>query len=143
MSYSWMITFNDITDEVIRKFGDSYLTAHPDAGKNYYDMTAEKYISFVNSFGLDVSVINQLNRTTNPIHYLVLQWLIICLQMLVAQNLIGLNNDEMVNDKWLYKYKMYRDDLKSISSRMSYEVIVTGTMQQNYTRFSNTFKIMV
>ena len=143
MSYPWMITYADITDEVIRKLTDAYLTTRPDADKNYYDLTADKFISFANSFGIDVSVLNQLNRTDNKIHYMVLQWLITCFHMLVSQNLIGLNNDEMVNDKWKYKYTMYRDDLKTISSKISYEMIVNGVMQQNYTRYSNTFRIMV
>lgn len=143
MTYPWMIAFNDITDEVVRKLSDTYLTTHPDPSKNYYDMVAEKYISFANSFGIDVSVLNQLNRTTNPIHYMALQWLITCLHMLVSQNLIGLNNDDMANDKWKYKYQVYRDDLKITSSKISYEMLINGGMQQNYTRYSNTFKIMV
>jgi hypothetical protein len=61
----------------------------------------------------------------------------------VSQNLIGLNNDSMVDDKWKYKYQMYRDDLKTLSAKITYETLVTGLMQQNYTRSANTFSIMV
>jgi len=143
ISYPWMITFSDITDEVIRKMSDTYLYNHPDPCNNYYNLTASKFISFANSFGLDATSLSNLNRSTNPPHYLVLQWLITCLQMLVSQNLVGLNNDPVIDDKWAFKYKMYRDDLKTLSSKISYEVIITGNMQQNYTRYSNTFSIMV
>jgi hypothetical protein len=145
MPYTWMITFNDITDESIRKLTDTYLTAHPDASLDYYDLTANKYINFVNSYGIDATTINQLDRSipNKCPHYLVIQWLIICFQMLVSQNLIGLNNDSMVDDKWKYKYQMYRDDLKSLSAKITYETIVSGLMQQNYTRYANTFSIMV
>lgn len=143
MSYPWMISYKDLTDESIKKFPDERFTTSPDPDNNYYDMTADKFISFANSYGLDATTLNQLNRTDNPPHYLVLQWLITCFSMLVSQNLIGLNNDAMVDDKWRYKYQMYRDDLKTLSAKITYETLVTGLLQQNYTRSANTFTIMV
>lgn len=147
MPYSWNVTFDDLTDELIRKRGDTYLTTHPVAGKNYYDLTAAKFISFVNSFNIDVSVLNALDRTPgakNPPHYLVIQWLINCLQMLVCENNMGLNNvlDGIQQDVYYIKYKHYSSELVSVQSQIRYETIVTGTMQQNYTRAGNTVRIM-
>jgi hypothetical protein len=147
MSYSWMITFDDLTDELIRKRSDTYLTTHPTAGKNYYDLVAAKFISFVNSFNLDVSVLNALSRVpgaTNPPHYLVIQWLINCLQMLVCENNMGLNNvtDGIRDDVYYIKYKHYSAELVSVQSQIRYETIVTGTMQQNQTRAGGTFRMI-
>jgi hypothetical protein len=143
MSYSWMITYADLTDEVIKKFPDERFTTSPSATNNYYDMTAAKFISFAASYGISESSLSNLNRTTNPPNYLVIQWLITCFCMLVAQNLVGLNNDPMVDDKWRFKYQTFRDDLKTLSSKITYETLVSGQMQQNYTRSANTFQIMV
>jgi hypothetical protein len=147
MSYPWMITFDDLTDELIRKRGDTYLTTHPIAGKNYYDLVADKFISFVNSFNISVSVLNALDRTPgakNPPHYLVIQWLINCLQMLVCENNMGFNNvaDGIQADVYYVKYKHYSAELVSIQSQIRYETIVTGTMQQNQTRAGGTFRII-
>jgi len=142
-----MITFADLTDELILKRGDTYLTTHPNASKNYYDITAAKFISFVNSFNIDVSVLNSLSRVVgaaNPPHYLVIQWLINCLQMLVCENNMGLNNvmDGVHDDVYYIKYKHYSSELVAVQSQIRYETIVTGTMQQNQTRSGNTFRII-
>jgi hypothetical protein len=147
MSYPWMITFADLRDELIIKRGDAYLTAHPSASPNYYDLTAAKFISFVNSFNIDVSVLNALSRAPgaiNPPHYLVIEWLINCLQMLVCQNNMGLNNvmDGVHDDVYYIKYKLYSAELVNVQSQIRYETIVTGTMQQNQTRAGGTFRIM-
>jgi hypothetical protein len=147
MPYSWMISFADLTDELILKRGDTYLTTHPISTKNYYDLTAEKFISFVNSFNIDVSVLNALDRTVgakNPPHYLVIQWLINCLQMLVCQNNMGFNNvqDGIQQDVYYIKFKHYSSELVAVQSQIRYETIVTGVMQQNYTRAGNTVRIM-
>jgi len=142
MSYSWMITFKDLTDEVIRKLGDTYLAAHPDASLNYYDLTAQRMISFAQGFGIDVSVLNTLNRTDKPPHDQLIQWMVTCLQMLVSQNLVGLNNDPLVDDKYKWKYQTYNANLKSLSTKINYEMFFTATMQQNYTRSGGTFSIM-
>lgn len=133
--YPWMIQFSDLTDESIKKLGEDYFTTHPSTKVNYWNLTAQKFISFIGSMGVNSSTIANLNRTTNPPHYLVTQWLVNCFQMLVAQNLIGLNDVENVNqDKYMIKYKMYRDELKNTSSALNYETIISGNCQQNYTR---------
>jgi hypothetical protein len=138
-----MITFADLQDEKVKKQKDDYLISHPDPGNNFYDLTAKRFISLCNQFGINDTTLAVLNRTDNPPHDLVLQYLITCLQMLVAQNLVGLGNDPIINDIWNYKYKIFRDDLKSIASQLSYEIIVSGTMQQNYTRAGgNSFRVM-
>ena len=147
MSYPWMITFNDLTDEMIRKRGDSYLTTHPTPDRNYYDLTAAKFISFVNSFNIDVSVLNALSRdpgAKNPPHYLMIQWLINCLQMMVCENNMGLNNvvDGIHDDVYYIKYKHYSAELVTVQSQIRYETIVTGVMQQNQTRAGGTFRIL-
>lgn len=142
MSYTWMIAFSDLTDESIRKLTDTYLSAHPDASLNYYDLTAQRTINFANSFGIDVTVLNTLNRTTKPPHDNIVQWMITCLQMLVSQNLVGLNNDPIVDDKWKWKYSTYNANLKSLSSKITYEQFFTATMQQNYTRSGGSFPIV-
>lgn len=142
MSYSWMITFSDLTDEVIRKLTDNYLTTHPDASMDYYDLTAQRMINFSQSFGIDVSVLNTLDRSTKPIHDQLVQWMVTCFQMLVSQNLVGLNNDPLIDDKYKWKYQTYNANLKSLSTKITYEMFFTGTMQQNYTRSGGTFSIM-
>lgn len=146
-TYSWNITFQDLRDELIIKRGDLYLTTHPAAAPNYYDLTAAKFISFVNSFNIDVSVLNALDRTPgakNPPHYLVIEWLVNCFCMLVCQNNMGLNNvmDGVHDDIYYIKYKLYSAELVAVQSQIRYETIVTGTMQQNYTRAGNTVRIM-
>lgn len=145
MSYSWMITFADVTDQVIKNLGDTYLSANPDSTINYYQLTANKYISFVGSYGIDVATINQLDRTVaaKVPHDLVIQWLITCFHMLVSKNLVGVNNDPVSDDKWVKKYHLYRDEFKAISLQCTYEVVISGLLQQNYTRSKNTFDIMV
>jgi hypothetical protein len=141
--YPWMITFTDITDQTIKKLTDQYLTSRPDLSNNYYDLTATEFISFINSFGVDVTSMNNQDRTTRPVHYLVTQWLINCFCKRVSQDIIGFNNDDMLNDKWKYKYNIYKDELKNLASKMTYEIILSGTMQNNYTRSANTFDIMI
>jgi hypothetical protein len=145
MAYDWMITFADLTDELIKKRGDNYLQTYPDKNNNYYDLTAAKFINFINSFNLDVSVMNAQSRAgSSPPHYLVIQWLITCLQMLVCQNNIGINNVDMGvnNDIYYIKYKHYNADLMVIQGNLKYETIVNGMLQQNYTRAGNSFRIM-
>ena len=147
MPYSWGITIDDLTDELIIKRGDAYLTSHPSIDSNFYTLTANKFISFVNSMNIPVNVLNNLSRapgTLNPPHYLVIQWQINCLQMLVCQSNMGLNNvsNGIQDDVYYQKYKMYRDELISVQSQMKYETVVTGNIQQNQTRAGNTFKIM-
>jgi hypothetical protein len=147
MAYPWMITFDDLTDELIRKRGDDYLTAHPTADKNYYDLTSEKFIALAASFNISVDVLNSLSRAPNapnPPHYLVIQWLINCLQMLVCRNNVGINNPSMgvMDDIYQVKYKTYNADLMIVQSQLRYETIVSGVIQQNYTRQGGTFRIM-
>lgn len=140
--YSWNITFDDLTDEAIKKLGENYFIQKPSITTNYYSLTAQKFISFINSFGVTAEMISNFDRDTNPPHYMVTQWLVTCMQMLICQNLSGVNDVDIKYDKYNIKYKMYRDDLKNISGNLSYETIVTATMQQNYTRAGNTFRIM-
>ena len=138
MSYSWMITINDIQDESIIKLGDTWLQAHPSASPCYYDLTAQRMISFANTFGIDVGTLNAFNRTNTPPHDNLIQWMILCIQMLVAKNLVGLNNDPVVDDKWRFKYQTNSSELKSVSKNITYEQFLTATMQQNYTRAAGT-----
>ena len=145
--YPWMITFADLQDELIIKKGEAYLTTHPDATNNYFALTAAKFISFVNSFNIDVSVLNALDRTpgsANPPHYLVTQWLINCLQMMVCGNNVGLNDvsNGIQDDVYYLKYKMYSKELVDVQSQIKYETIVTGALQMNQTRAGGTFRIM-
>ena len=145
--YGWMINFADLNDELIIKKGDDYLNTHPSPDNCFYALTAAKFISLVNSFNIDVSVLNALSRVpgaTNPPHYLVIQWLVNCLQMLVCQSNIGLNDvrDGITYDVYYAKFKMYSNELVSVQSQIKYETIVTGVMQQNQTRAGNTFRIM-
>jgi hypothetical protein len=143
----WGLSFSDLTDELLRKRGDAYLMSHPDPTNNYYDLVENKFISFVNSFNIDKSVLDSLSRApnaSNPVHYLIIQWQIACLQMLVCQNNMGLNDvhNGIQDDVYYAKYKMYRDELISLQSQIRYETIVTGTLQQNQYRSGNTFRIM-
>jgi len=145
-SYPWMISFDDLEDELILKKGMTYLTTHPSPDNNYFNLTAAKFISFVNSKNIDVSVLNGLTvdqTQPNHIHYLCREWLIKCLQMLVCGNNIGLNNvaDGIQNDVYYFNHKRYSSELVSVQSQITYETIVTGTLQMNQTRAGNTFRI--
>jgi hypothetical protein len=142
MSYSWMIDFTDLDDESVRKQGNTYLATHPDSSKNYYDITAQRAISFAQTFGIDVTVLNVLNRTDKPPHDSFIQWMVLCLQMLVCQNLVGMNNDPIIDDKWRWKYDKYNANFKSLSKTFTMEMFYTATMQQNYTRSGGAFTIM-
>lgn len=146
-SYPWMITFSDLQDQLIIKKGETYLTTYPSSDNNYFDLTAAKFISFVNSFNIDVTVLNALSRepgAPNPPHYLVIQWLITALQAMVCENNVGLNDvtDGVQNDVYYIKYKMYASKLVDIQSQIRYETIVTGALQMNQTRAGGTFRIM-
>lgn len=143
MSYSWMINFSDIDDESVIKLSDGYLNSHPSSTINYYNLTAQETILFAQSYGVDVSQLNIFGPTPMlPIHPNIKKWMIICIKMLVSQNLIGLNNDSMVDDKWKYKYQMYRDQLKALSRNINYETFLTANIQQSYTRQGGTFPIV-
>jgi hypothetical protein len=142
-----MITYADLTDELIKKRGDQYLKFHPDPNNNYYDLTAAKFINFINSFNIDVAVLNSFSRVpgaSNPPHYLVIQWLITCFQMLVCQNNIGINNVDggIQDDVYNIKYKMYSKDLDLIQGNLKYETITWGTVQQYQTRAGGTFRLV-
>jgi hypothetical protein len=143
MSYPWMITFSDLTDSVVKKFGDTYLSSTPSSDKNYYDMTAEKFINFIGAMNLNDASISYLSRTgTNKPHYLLIQWLITCFQMQVCFDKIGLNDVEMQYDKYYMKYKVYRDELNGLSRMLKYETVISGQVQQNQTRAANTIEVM-
>ena len=140
-TYSWMIGFSDITDSHIKKLGDNFLSKKPDPNNNYYNQTAAKFINFINSMNLDVAVLNtQVNDPTNTLpnrtHYLVKEWLIKCVCMLVFQDNYGLNNVDggVMNDVYYTKAKMYEKDLIGIQGSLRYETIVSGAIQQNFTR---------
>lgn len=146
-SYPWMIQFCDLQDQIIIKKGETYLTSYPDADNNYFYQTAAKFISFVNSFNIDVTVLNALTSNmsaTNHIHYLVREWLINCLQMMVCENNFGLNDvtEGVQNDVYYVKCKWYSQKLVSIQSQIRYETIVTGALQMNQTRAGGTFRLM-
>jgi hypothetical protein len=131
-----------VTDESIRKLGDAYLSAHPSAAKSYYDIVAQRTINFAATYGVPATSLDVLNRTTNPPHDNLIQWMITCLQMLVCQNLVGLNNDPVLDDKWKWKYSVYNANFKNLSSKITMEMFWTATMQQNYTRAGGAFTIM-
>lgn len=144
---SWGLNFSDLTDELIRKRGDTYLMSHPDTANNYYTLVENKFISFANSMNIASAVLDNLSRVvgaSNPPHYLVIQWQIACLQMLVCQNNTGLNDvrNGIQDDVYAWKYKQYRDELISVQSQIRYETIVTGNIQQNQTRQGGTFRLI-
>jgi hypothetical protein len=142
--YNWAINFSDLTDESIIKLGETYLSTKPSVFSNYWNLTSQKFISYCGVKGIDVNTLNILDRKGSlPPHYLVIQWQINCLQMLVCQNNIGLNDiSGYTDDKYLIKYKFYRDELKAISGSLSFETILNGTMQQNYVRGRSSFNII-
>jgi len=142
MSYSWMITFDDITDEVVKAQGDTWLSAHPSATKNYYDIVAQDTINFAGTYGHTTSMLNAFNRTTLPLHSSIIQWMITDMSMQVAKNLIGVNNDPMVGDKWKSKYSVYREELKAQAQTITYEMFLTPEMQMNYTRVGGTVELV-
>ena len=139
--YDWMVSYSDLDDALIKKRGDLYLQQNPNPDNNFYDQTAAKFINFVNSFNIDVAVLNaQVNDPTNSLtnrtHYLVRQWLITCLQMLVCKANYGINNVDngVQDDVYFFRYKEYSKDLISIQGGLKYETIVSGALQQNFTR---------
>ncbi len=145
--YPWMITFDDLQDHLIIKKGETYLSTYPAADNNYFDLTAAKFISFANSFNIDVTVLNGLSHVagaTNQPHYLVIQWLITALQAMVCENNIGLNDvtEGVQNDVYYIKYKLYAAKLSDVQSQLRYETIVTGSLQMNQTRASAAVRLI-
>jgi hypothetical protein len=130
MSYAWLITFADVTDASIRKIGDTYLKANPDPTLNFYDLVALRLIDFANQKGVDVTMINQVD----PMHYMLIQWQIDCLNMIVAESLMGLNDVDIRYDKWAIKYREAREALKDRGSKITFEMFLTAKIQESRTR---------
>jgi hypothetical protein len=134
MSYSWSITYADLQDEPIKALGAAYFLTRPDPSKNYYDLTDIATINFAQSFGIDTTQLNGLNRTDKPPHTMIIDWMVLKFYTFVCQNNVGVNNDPLVDDKYRWKYKSYLDQLKSLSQKISYEMFLTAAMQQTFTR---------
>lgn len=130
MAYSWLIQFKDITDVSIRRLTDAWLKANPDTTLNYYDLVAEKLIDFANTKGVDVTMINQVD----PMHYLIIQWQVDCMTMIVAESLMGLNDVDVRYDKWAIKYREAREALKDKGSKITFEMFLTARIQESRTR---------
>ena len=146
--YSWMISFSDLEDTLVVKRGDAYIKNNPKPQPNYYDLTAAKFINFANSFNIDVSVLSgQVNDpfgiAPNHTHYLVRQWLIVCLEQMVCENNYGLNNVDngIQDDVYFIKSRELGKKLMAIQGNIKYETIINGMLQQNFTRAGGTFRI--
>jgi hypothetical protein len=128
--YAWLITFPDITDVSIRRLTDTWLLANPDPLLCYYDLVAQRLIDFANTKGVDITMINQVN----PMHYLIIQWQVDCMTMVVSESLMGLNDVDIRYDKWAIKYREGREGLKEKAAKISFEMFLTATIQESRTR---------
>lgn len=136
--YPWLISFADLTDEVIIRLGDTYLNSHPSATQNYYHITAINTIDFVQTKGVQES---EFNLILLP-HALVKKLQINYLQLAVCESNIGLSDVELQYDKYYIKSKSYRNAVQQLESRISYEMIVNPTWCSSTIRAgSNSFKI--
>lgn len=128
--YPWLISFSDLSDEVVIRFGDTYLNSHPSTTQNYYLGTAKRMLDLAASIGISSQ---QMNAITSP-HYLLTQWMINYLQEQVCLNNIGLSDVEIRYDKYKIKYDVYHNEVVAYQGKINYQTFLTADMQQSYTR---------
>jgi hypothetical protein len=136
--YPWLISFADLTDEVIIRLGDVYLNGHPSATQNYYHITAINTLDFVQTKGVQET---EFNLILVP-HTLIKKLQINYLQLAVCESNTGLSDIELQYDKYYIKAKSYRTAVQQLESRISYEMIVNPTWCSTTIRAgSNSFNI--
>jgi hypothetical protein len=136
--YAWMISFANIRDENVRKLGDSYLSGHPDPSNHFYNIVEQEFIDMAAEKGVDLVLLNQVN----PVHPFLQKWMVYQLQRRVAEALAGLNDVEIIYDKWAMKEKRYKQEVIDLQSKITYEMFLTASIQYNYTRSgAKSFKI--
>jgi hypothetical protein len=129
--YKWLITFADVTDVSLRKLGDAYLSNNPDPSLCFYDLVALRLLDFAAQKGISLATINGVD----PMHYMLIQWQIECLGMIVAESLMGLNDVDIRYDKWNVKYQGFKKALQDRQSKISFEMFLTANMQESRTRY--------
>jgi hypothetical protein len=129
-AWPWLVDFSDLTYAPVKKFGNAYLVANPDPTKNYYYNTATALISFANSKGVPVEMMNAVI----PPHYIVTNWQIAYLQDQVCLNNIGLSNVDIKDDMFAKAQHIFHAEMIQLQNQITYELFQTASMQQSYTR---------
>ena len=119
---SHYIQFSDITDNVIKGFGDTGLLQPYD-----YYTEADNEIN-------DLAVQNGIMPTqiSTPLHYKLKRYGVVHLCMRVAQDNMGVNNVEMSPDmdKYTLKFAQYRKELADLRTQIRANMFVVERPEQ-------------